>query len=373
MSTVLYHYLQKIQHPTTGLLESFACTSDPTLSQVAFTYDLALAALVFTHHGDFDRARLILEFYRSMPLPDARTRDYNTAYQTRCRLPALESAFQLGPMSWVALALMRYTEATSQRTYLGKAVELLDWARQHLDHFQGGAVMGVSDPWTSRMSVENNWVYYAALRSAAQLLADGPVREALTAERVGVRQWLAKHERRRGQDDAVKALDVYTHALLVGPGAHLQDAVHGDRRALARWAIDLTDELDALFRVQGSFAHDYTDAREAGRVGRPRMGWLEGGEQAALAYQTWAAFLEAEGYARYAAELRRRAGLAHAHVIRCSLLAGTGVAVPNTDAEEPMRTFADGWIARPCTEPAVNGTTWTYFVETGYNPFLVVQ
>jgi len=369
MANVLYQYLHAIQHPSTGLLESFPRSGDPELHEVTFTYDLALAALVFAHHGSLEEAGHTVEFFRSMPLPSSATGDYNTAYQVGSRLPALERAFQVGPMSWAVIALMRYAQATSQRLYLEKGVRLLEWAQSHLDHFHGGVVMGTDDPWSSRMSAENNWAYYAALRLAVAELPDGPVRESLQREKEGVRRWLSRNGARRGEGDAVKALDVYTNALLVGPQAHLEDSVMGDRSALAAWAKDWIDQLETFFRVPEQPGYDYTDAEEASRIGRDRAAWLEGTEQVVVAYQTWAPFFEAVGESAFARSLRLRASLAHASVIRCSLLVGNAVAIPNTDAPEPIKTFADGWVARPWTEPALNSTTWTYFAEAGFNPF----
>ena len=230
--------------------------------------------------------------------------------------------------------------------------------------------MGTQDPWTTRMSAENNWAYYAALRLVTRDLADGVLRESLEQEKLGVRRWLARNGSRRGEGDQVKALDVYTNALLVGPSAHLEEGGMGDRIVLAQWAKGWIGELEALFRVPGPHVYDFTDAKEAQRADRPRVGWLEGTEQVVVAYQTWAPFFESLGDDRFAQDLLKRASLAHAYVVRCSLLAGGGVAIPNTDSPEPVKTFADGWYARPATEPALNGTTWAYLVEIGCNPLV---
>ena len=370
MANILYQSLDAIQHPATGLLESFPVSGDPALHDVAFTYDLALTALVFTHHQSLTQADRILALFRSMPLPDSLTVEYNTAYDVEQRLPTLEYAFQVGPFAWVAIALMRHARASGYPADFQRAIKLLEWVRQQVPHFCGGVAMGPQAPWSSRMSVENNWAYYAALRLAIQWLEKGPMREVLWTEKDGVRRWLAHNERNRGERDPVKALDVYTNALLVGPDAHLEDIVMGDRHALVGWAKEWVEELEALFRVPRTFGYDYTDATEAARADRPRVGWLEGTEQVVLAYQTWAPFFETHGEEEFARELLQRASLAHAHVMRQSLLVANAIAIPNTDAPEPIRTFADGWIARPSTEPALNGTTWTYFVEAGFNPLL---
>ena len=64
-----------------------------------------------------------------------------------------------------------------------------------------------------------------------------------------------------------------------------------------------------------------------------------------------------------------KAALSHAEVLRYALRQANWVAIPNTNAVFPFRTFHDGWDARPSTEPALNGTNWTYLAEAGYNPF----
>jgi hypothetical protein len=371
MADVLYDYLDASAHPATGLLESFPHSADPMLRGVGFTYDLALASLVFSHHRSLERAGRLAEFFRSMPLPTIKTPDFNTAYAVSECLPILEHAFQLGPLAWVSVALARYAEASGQLLYLQKAASLLEWARTHLEHLDGGVVMGLLSPWTLRMSVENNWAYYAALRAAGGLLPSGESREALMAERREVRRWLFRHDGQRGAADPVKALDVYTNALLAGPEACLEDAVGGDQRAAASWAKSRIEELETLFHIPDGAGYDYTDEAGATQAGRGRVSWLEGTEQVALAYQTWAPFFDGIGEGAYATSLLRRAGRAHAGVMRCSLLVRGAVAIPNTDAREPVRTFADGWVARPWTEPAINGTAWAYFVETGFNPWTV--
>ncbi len=369
MANILYRYLHETQHPITGLLESFPRSEDPELQGVGFTYDLALACLVFTHHRSLAEAGRIAEFFRSMPLPTLHGQDFNTAYHVRHGLPALESTVHLGPMAWVALALTRYGQATGQLIYLHRAEELLLWAGQHVPSQDGGFAMGLVPPWTDRYSVENNWAYYAALRAVTAAMPDGPQRQALTAQRQACRMWLAAHEGMRGAGDAVKALDVFTSALLVGPGAHLEDFLPGQEDTVADWGMGMIEELESLFHVPASFGYDYADAVEATRARRARVNWLEGTEQVVVAYQQWAPFLEACGRPVFARKILRWAGLAHAGVMRNSLVIGNAVAIPNTDAPEPIRTFADGWLARPWTEPATNGTTWAYFAETGLNPF----
>ncbi len=365
----LYPYLHKLQHPHSGLIESFPLTPVDYLQRVGFTYDLSLTALVLIHHGSLEEASRIIEFFRSMPLPVEGGWNFNTAYNVYRRAPALDEGMQVGPIAWSALALIRYSESTGQLLYRHKAVLLLDWIRRQVPHFQGGLVMGIEDPWSSRMSVENNWAYYAALHVLCPLLPHGRLREVFHREELSVRAWLARQGGNRGQEDPVKALDVYTSALLVGPEAHLVQAFGNDARALAAWAKTWIGEMLALFRVPGTAAFDYADAKEAQRADRPRVGWLEGTEQVSIALRLWAPWLRAMGDTVFADDMEQVAAAAHEHVIsHCLTIRGT-IAIPNTDSRQPIRTFADGWVARPENEPALNGTTWAYFSDVGFNPY----
>ena len=365
----LYPYLHKLQHPYSGLIESYPLSPVDYLHKVGFTYDLSLAALVLIHHGSLDEAGRIIEFFRSMPLPTQGGWNFNTAYNVFRRAPALDEGMQVGPIAWSALALIRYSQSTGQMLYRHKAILLLDWIRRQVPHFQGGLVMGIEDPWESRMSVENNWAYYAALHALCPLLPHGLLRETFEQEERLVRIWLARQGGSRGQEDPVKALDVYTSALLVGPEAHLSQTFGNDPRALATWVKPWISEMIALFRVPGTAAFDYADAKEAQRTDRPRVGWLEGTEQVSIALRLWAPWLRAMGDTVFADDIEQLAAAAHDHVIsRCLTVHGL-IAIPNTDSREPVRTFADGWVARPDNEPALNGTTWAYFSDVGFNPY----
>lgn len=363
-------YLQSVQHPTTGLPLSFAQSADPVLTGVTFTYDVAVAALVLAHAGEFESARRALQTYIQMPLPSPDTFDFNTAYDIATRTPTLEFRVHGGPLFWVAIALLRYGEAAADNTALNKGVALLEWARTNLPHHEGGVAMSHRDFWHTVMSVENNWVYYAALRIATQLLPEGPRRRALLAEQQAVHRWLQSHQTDRGPGDSIKALDVYTHALLVGPAVPGEDDAFRSDADMAQWAQTHIAQLDELFELPGTALYDYTDAQECKRIGRPRAAWLEGTEQVSLAYQTWASWFEQHGDTAYVKELRAKTALSHAEALRYAIrISPTLVALPNTSATVPFRTFHDGWDARPRSEPALNGTNWAYLVEVQYNPF----
>ncbi len=365
----LVGFLLTTQHPQTGLLESFPRSGDLALKDVAFTYDVGVSALVLAHQGNLAAAAKALEVYRRMPLPQPDAVSFNTAYDTHTARPTLEYRLHGGPMFWVAIACLRYGELTANQAYLERGIELIEWAKAHLHHFDGGIVMGIQEPWEYILSVENNWVYYAALRIASRNLSEGPRKRALLEERRTLWKWHERNMGNRGLGDSVKALDVYTHALLVGPEAHLEDGSLQDRDRLAGWARDWIAKLNELFQVPGTARYDYTDGHEASLLGRRRAGWLEGTEQVVVAYLTWAPFFEEIGDWEFARQLRLQAALSHADVLAFALPHGAGLAIPNTDATTPFQTFMDGWMARPRWEPALNGTNWAYLAEVGYNPF----
>ena len=366
-ASALAGFLAADQDPASGLLVSYPQSAEHVLRDVAFTYDMAVSALVLTHQGRLPAAERALALYLHMPLPADGSRAFNTAYHVTRGLPTLEYRLHAGPACWIAISLIRFGERANRPDAIEKGLALLDWLRTHLHHVDGGLVMGTEEPWDYILSTENNWVYYGALRVALPHVSDASARRALRAELREVRGWLGRHIRQRGEDDPVRALDVYTHALLVGPEAHLENAGI-DRRVLAVWAKEWVGEIEALFHVPGTARYDYTDAREARQAGRARAGWLEGTEQVAVAYQTWAPFFDAMGDREFARQLRLQATLAHRDVLRFGLADGRRLAIPNTDAEAPFRNFSDGWVTRPRSEPALNGTNWAYLAEVGYNP-----
>lgn len=361
-------YLQSVQHPATGLPVSFSRSIEPALKDVAFTYDAAVSALVLGHAGKFSAARKILATYLRMPLPSHARFDFNTAYNTADQTPTLEHRVHGGPMFWMAIALLRYAQASQDVGAREKGMQILEWSRLHLPHREGGVAMSHRDMWSSVMSVENNWVYYAALRVAAETLPNGHTRDALAQERQQVYRWLIEHRTDRGPGDTIGALDVYTHALLVGPEAHVEDG-GVDPVTLAVWVKQHVEELDARFQIPGSALYDYTDAVESARIGRERLAWLEGTEQVSVAYQAWARWFERQGDREFGKGLRIKAAVSHAQVMEYRLPVAKTMALPNTAAPLPTKTFLDGWDARPRSEPALNGTNWGYFAEADYNPF----
>ncbi len=363
------------QDPHTGLPVSFPDSSDGLLKNIAFTYDVALSALVLSHAGDWKQARSALAFYEAVPLPTPDAFYFNTAYHAQLGVPKLEYRVHGGPIFWMAIAMLRYAQATGDYALRNKAVELLDWARRHLPHIDGGVVMSQRDEWKDILSTENNWVYYAALRVAIEMMPNGSQREAFREEAKNVRAWLTRLGNNRGfrvpsTFDPVQALDVYTHPLLIGPAAQMEEEGFASEDDLAKWAVEHIANLEARFRVSGTDLYDYTDAAECQAVGRYRAGWLEGTEQVVVAYQVWAPWFRGIGDYAYAAFLDDQAVVSHAAVKRLALSSEAGgIWIPNTDAPVAFLTFHDGWKARPRSESALNGTTWTYFAECRYNPF----
>ena len=376
LAAELAAYIHSRQNPSTGLPVSFFGSGDALLENITFTYDAALASLVMAHAGDSASAEKTLGFFRQSPLPAADTYDFNTTYNAGQGHPSLEYRVHGGPIFWMVIAMLREAEATGQPDLQARALQLLDWARTTLPHSDGGIAMSQRDSLSGIFSTENVWVYYAALRIAAQQLPDGEERRSLDEERHRVRAWLGRIGTNRGFRlpdfvDPVQALDVYTHPLLVGPESHLEDGAFGSPGALSVWAKAHIEALEMRFKVPDSSLYNYTDEVEAKAIGRSRAGWLEGTEQVVVAYRTWADWFAGQGDSEYAGYLNALANASHAAVKHFKLTYADGAAIPNTDAPIAFRTFQDGWRARPSTEPALNGTTWTYFGEVGYNPFVM--
>ncbi|MBN2190221.1 MAG: hypothetical protein JW728_03325 [Candidatus Aureabacteria bacterium] len=132
----------------------------------AFTYDQALAVMVFTLHGDYGRAGLLLGFfqktYDEQLLKYGRFIGFCDAYS---KAGAWEETWAAGPNAWILLAINHYTYVTGDMQYLALAEAVAKWLIS-LQSFEGGIIGGYygdGSPMTW-MATEHNFDCYAALR-----------------------------------------------------------------------------------------------------------------------------------------------------------------------------------------------------------------
>ncbi|MDD5644589.1 MAG: hypothetical protein PHO00_03985 [bacterium] len=132
----------------------------------AFTYDQALAVMVFTLHGDCDRSSLLLRFFRQTY--DKQLLKYGK-FIGFCDAYTKEGdwgeTWAAGPNAWLLLAINHYTYVTGDMQYLSLAEAVAEWLIS-LQSFEGGITGGYygdGSPMTW-ISTEHNFDCYAALR-----------------------------------------------------------------------------------------------------------------------------------------------------------------------------------------------------------------
>ena len=198
-------WLSTRQNLKTGLVLSYE--GDDSLSRIAFTYDQALAAIVFLLTGEKERSCRIFEFYLDQA---GKGRDFYNGYYTNGNV--FEYVCHSGPVAWIGLAALNYTRQTGDRQFLPVAEKAADFLVSMTD--KDGGIRG--GPECSWYSTEHNLDAYAFFIFFHELTS-----EAEYAERAEkIRSWIdrfAYTDREvpvnRGKGDATIATDTYSWSI----------------------------------------------------------------------------------------------------------------------------------------------------------------
>ncbi|MBD3260122.1 MAG: hypothetical protein GF334_00300, partial [Candidatus Altiarchaeales archaeon] len=149
---------------TTGLLDSYEADDDAR----AYTYDQATAVIAFTHAGEEQRARKILEQYKSLQQPNGGWRECYLADTTQL----CEDKYVSGPIAWMMLALNYYEHETGDQNYTQVAEKAVGYLNTQYYVDSGDARDGLitfcSGPACSgdeavKVSTEHNHDAYSAI------------------------------------------------------------------------------------------------------------------------------------------------------------------------------------------------------------------
>ncbi len=228
----LYKWLAQHQNNKTGLVASFE--GDQDIGDWAFTYDQALAAIVFIKEGNLEDARRIFDFYLRAAKDDSGA--FLNAYYASNGDPA-EYTAHTGPNVWLGLALLQYAYTTKDTRYMGLVRSIASWLETVKDN-EGGLKGGKSFSW---YSTEHNLDAYAFY----SMLYDFTKEESHKAKAQETLAWLSKNAYSRIADPAVKrgkgdstiATDTYAWSVTaIGP-ARLKD-IGMDPDEIMDFAID---------------------------------------------------------------------------------------------------------------------------------------
>lgn len=152
----------------TGLIPSLEKWED------CFVYDEALAAMAFTHKGDYERARALFDFFDSVRKRHIEKNGgflgFTDVYKRNGKETETRAA---GPNAWVLMALNYYYAKTGDETYLPLAKDIAEWLVS-LQSIEGGIIGGYygnGKPMTW-ISVEHNFDCYSAFRDLGILTND---------------------------------------------------------------------------------------------------------------------------------------------------------------------------------------------------------
>lgn len=243
----LYRWLNTHQNVTTGLVASFE--GDRDVGDRGFTYDQALAVMLFSKGGDTPSARAILDFYLKAAQGDSKG-FFNAYYASSGEVA--EYVVHAGPNIWLGLAILQYTEITGDKQYIKMAEDISRWLETVKDA-EGGVRGGREFSWYSTEHNLDAYAFYAMLFK----ITKNPAYQAMAETTLA---WLNKNAYskiagppvKRGKGDATIATDTYAWSITaLGPKV-LKDAGM-DPDAILEFAINNGSVSVAYARPDGSF------------------------------------------------------------------------------------------------------------------------
>ncbi|MBN2482723.1 MAG: hypothetical protein JXD21_00815 [Candidatus Omnitrophica bacterium] len=263
----MYQWISSRQDLHTGLVLSYE--GDDDLKRVAFSYDQALAAIVFCLYQRPDRAKKILDFYLNAVEHD---QDIYNAYYTSGGV--FEYVVHAGPNAWIGLAALHYVDMTKDRTYLKIAEKVSDFLLEMMDD-EGGIKGGPKVQW---YSTEHNLDSSAFFKLFSRVSAH-PICSTYAKK---IDEWLDRYAYtqkavpiNRGRGDATIATDTYTWSITaLGPQVLLQYDMDPDQ--IVEFAIkncEVNVDLrrhDLLVQVTG---FDFAKAQHIPRGGVISCEW----------------------------------------------------------------------------------------------------
>ncbi len=210
----MYQWLKVHQNNRTGLAMSFE--GDKDTANWSFTYDSALLVHAYTYFQDFDRAKKILDFFAH----DAKRENswFLNAYYVDDGAPA-EFTTHSGPNIWLGLAIMQYSQASQDKSYLGLAENIAKVIINLQNSDIDGGIRG--GPQTSWYSTEHNLDAYAFFN----MLAATTGKKIYSQAAQKTINWLLAHTYdrndlpvKRGKGDSTIATDTYAWSIAsIGP------------------------------------------------------------------------------------------------------------------------------------------------------------
>ncbi len=384
--TALYSWLVNLQNKSpVGLLESYPehpSDENVNVKNAAFTYDQALAGIVFLNRGDLVSAKKIFDFFKNQSPQNGLFSSYNNL--TGAPGP-MEFQKRMGPNAWVGIFALHYYAHTGDPEAYQLARKIAVWIMS-LPHIQGGVSILLNN---MAVSTENNLSYMAFL-SRLRVLASMRFSQAdgdmFAQELAGVTSFLKNYAYNpstglfyRGYNDFKNVLDVNSWFFLaVDALFYIQDIPGAPASVNAsHWGINIDPmiaKIESTFAVQpdGTFGgdvltargFDFSDVGNASARGTP-LSWIEGTNQMIVVYKMLGQGTSSQSvlYAKKANQLlQRNAALL---INRCYK-----IGYPYTDLSFSTQAYNDDPFFKTALGPSVATTAWVFFASRGMNPLL---
>ncbi|MFH1776067.1 MAG: PilZ domain-containing protein [Candidatus Omnitrophota bacterium] len=363
---LLYNWVMLNQNKHTGLITSF--DSDQTLTDFAFTYDQALAALNFINFKEYTKAAKIFDFY--LHQAQKNNGGYFNAYDVK-NGKVLEYTVHTGPNVVFGVAVLWYTKITGDQTYINIARNIARFVID-LQDSDGGVRGGPNIIWTS---TEHNIDAYAFLK----LFAEIDRRERYLSSARDIENWLVnvaynkKHFRfNRGREDIAIATDTMALAIsAIGPEKLLEMGVNLE--ALVN-CVESNCKVDVLFDTQHQrqirvSGFDFSNPSSLGRKGIISTEWTA---QMIIAYQVLGDFYLRDGQVAAAKNYAQKAKFYLSQLEKMIMLRPLwknkqGGGLPY--ASDSRVNTGHGWLTPEVSAISISGTIYNLFARKNYNPF----
>jgi len=359
----MYTWIKSRQQPKTGLLVSYE--GDHQLAGVAFTYDQALACMVFLIAGETDRARNILDFYRDQ------LQKNNAVYNAYYAVDGTPNEYvqHSGVYAWLGLAALHYVQKTKDQSYLSIAEKVAEFLEKMMDE-DGGIVGGPSLSW---YSTEHNLDAYAFFTLYNRLSPNAHY--AALSDKLAV--WLSQfaYSRRevpvqRGKGDATIATDTYAWSITaLGPATLVSLGMDPDK--IMEFAIENCEVETTFFRKTGSIKVKGFDFAKFINIARGGVISCEWTAQMILSMQIMAEYYSTQDPAAYREYLRKV--LLYSSEIQKMIINSpslTGKSYPALPyASDAQVDTGHGWRTPSGNEnSALASTAYFLFTYEGWNP-----
>ena len=279
----MYGWIKNRQDLRRGLVLSYE--GDSSLERVCFTYDQALATIVFIISGDKARAEKILDFYLKKI---NNGQDIYNAYFTQGDV--FEYILHSGPNAWLGLAALCYTKETGEKKYLPIARKVSNFLLVMMDG-EGGVRGCPDDSW---YSTEHNLDVSAFFKLFYEITDE---RRYLNAAE-SVKKWISRYSYthygppiKRGKGDSTIATDTYAWSITAfGPGELLSLKMNPE--SILKFAVEHCEIGVKFKRKEGEAklrGFDFAKVRNAPRGGVVSGEWTS---QMILAFEVMADYFK---------------------------------------------------------------------------------